>query len=151
MLVQRFDISNATAPECQPGSRVKGDSACVSDRKIRRFLQTKQANFLSWLGSSGAFNEQALNDDLQIIKSVFLEEGYVDVKVDPPQIYLSPDKRFIYISVNVEEGTRYKLGKIGAGGLRRRGRTEDAVRASSMRTWLGAVFPLEQGGQEGGT
>lgn len=132
VLVQRFDISgNATAPECQPGSRVKGDSACVSDRKIRRFLQTKQANFLSWLGSSGAFNEQALNDDLQIIKSVFLEEGYVDVKVDPPQIYLSPDKRFIYISVNVEEGTRYKLGKIRVQGdfVEEEGLTEDAVRA----------------------
>ena len=78
----------------------------------RRFLQTKQAGIVPWLTSSGTFNEMALDADLQIIRSVFLEEGYVDVQVDPPQVYLSPDKRFIYITVNVTEGPRYKLGAL---------------------------------------
>ncbi len=135
VLVQRLDISgNAEAAECERRGLARkraGDSACVTDRKIRRFLQTKQAGILPWLGTSGSFNEQALQDDLQIIKSVFLEEGYVDVQVDPPQVYLSPDKRFIYVTINVTEGTRYKLGKIKVQGdfVDEEGLTQEATRA----------------------
>ena len=114
VLVQRIDITG-------------NDN--IPDRKIRRFLQTKQAGILPWLTSSGTFNELALADDVQIVRSVFLEEGYVDVRVDPPQVFLSPDKRFIYISVNVEEGSRYKLGKVKVSGdfVENEGLTSESV------------------------
>ncbi len=115
VLVQRIDITG-------------NDN--IPDRKIRRFLQTKQAGILPWLTSSGTFNELALQDDVQIVRSVFLEEGYVDIRVDPPQVFLSPDKRFIYISVNVDEGQRYQLGKIKVSGdfVAAEGLTEPSVR-----------------------
>jgi len=102
----------------------------VPDRKIRRFLQTKQAGILPGLTSAGTFDERARDDDVQIIRSVFLEEGYVDVRVDPPRVYLTPDKRFINISVNVEEGTRYRLGKLKVDGdfVPEEGLTAAAVR-----------------------
>ena len=101
----------------------------IPDRKIRRFLQTKQAGIVPWLTSSGTFNEMALEADLQIIRSVFLEEGYVDVQVDPPQVYLSPDKRFIYITVNVTEGPRFMLGALKSQGyfVLEVGLTQEAV------------------------
>ena len=163
VLVQRLDISgNAEAAECDLRGTARkrvGDSACVTDRKIRRFLQTKQAGILPWLGSNGTFNEAALGDDLQIIKSVFLEEGYVDVQVDPPQVYLSPDKRFIYISINVDEGTRYKLGKIKVQGdfVEEEGLTKGAVKAvldgamaaTMTERWVKARGKAEKSGGEG--
>jgi outer membrane protein insertion porin family len=115
VLVQRIDITG-------------NDN--IPDRKIRRYLQTKQAGILPWLTSSGTFSELALQDDVQLVRSVFLEEGYVDVRVDPPQVFLSPDKRFIYVSINVEEGIRYKLGKIKISGdfVEEEGLTHASVR-----------------------
>ena len=88
----------------------------LTDRQIRRYMQTKQAGIVPWLTSSGTFNELILEADVQVVRSVYLEEGYVDVQVDPPQIYLSPDKRFIYITINVVEGSRYELGEITVDG-----------------------------------
>ena len=84
----------------------------LPDRKVRRFLQTKQGGIAPWLTSAGSFDEDVLEVDVQTVRQVFMEEGYVDVKVDAPKVYLSPDKRFIFISINVQEGPRYKLGGI---------------------------------------
>ncbi|MCA9300124.1 MAG: BamA/TamA family outer membrane protein, partial [Phycisphaerales bacterium] len=84
----------------------------IPDRKVRKYLQTKQAGILPWLTNSGTFNEDNLENDVQIVKTVFLEEGYVDVKVDEPRVFLSPDKRSIYLSIHVEEGPQYQIGAV---------------------------------------
>jgi outer membrane protein insertion porin family len=88
----------------------------IPDRKIRRYMQTKQAGIIPWLTNSGTFDETNLDTDREIIKQVFLEEGYVDVKVEESKVYLSPDKRFIYITTHVEEGPQYTLGTIAVTG-----------------------------------
>ncbi len=114
VLVSRIDISgNDNLP----------------DRKIRRFLQTKQAGIVPWLTNSGTFLEENLENDVYVVRSVYLEEGYVDVAVDPPRVYLSPDKRNIYIDIHVEEGTRYRIGKIEVDGeyIPEEGLTEAAI------------------------
>lgn len=102
----------------------------VPDSKIRKFLQTKQAGIMPWLSNSGVFNEAALETDMQIVRQVLLEEGFVDVKVEPPTTFLSPDKRFIYITMHVTEGPKYKLGRISIEGdfSEEEGLTKTAVR-----------------------
>lgn len=102
----------------------------IPDRKIRRYLQTKQAGPLGWLTSSGAFKEENLKNDVDIVRSLYLEEGYVDVKVDPPKIYLTPDKRAITVSVHVTEGPKYQLGAIRVEGdfVPEEGLTREAAR-----------------------
>ena len=101
----------------------------VPDRKIRRFLQTKQAGPIPLLTNSGTFREENLEADVQIVRSVFLEEGYVDVAVDEPKVYLSPDRRAIYITIHVEEGPKYQLGAIKVRGdfVPEEGLTQPAV------------------------
>ena len=94
---------------------IVGNSA-VPDKKIRRFLQTKQAGIVPWLTNSGVFNEATLEADTQIVRSVMLEEGYVDIKVEPPTTYLSPDKKFIYVTMHVTEGPLYQFGRISIEG-----------------------------------
>lgn len=88
----------------------------VPDKKIRKFLQTKQAGIMPWLSNNGVFNEAALETDVQIVRQVLLEEGFADVQVEPPTTYLSPDKRFIYITMHVTEGPKYTLGRISVEG-----------------------------------
>lgn len=88
----------------------------VADRKIRKYMQTKPAGILPWLTSSGTFREEYLTEDAYRVRQVLLEEGYVDANVDSPKVYLTPDKRFIEISIHVTEGPRYRLGDITVGG-----------------------------------
>ena len=102
----------------------------VPDRKIKRYMQTKEGGFAPWLTQAGTFDRNKLEADQQSINFVFMEEGYVDARVDAPRIYLSPDKRFIYISFHVEEGERYDVGRVDVAGdfLPERGLSRSAVR-----------------------
>ena len=84
VLIQNIDI---TGNEAMP------------DQKVTRFMQTKKAGLVPWLTSSGTFDEYTLDDDSQVIRSVYLEEGYVDVKVSKPRTFLSLDKKYIQISI----------------------------------------------------
>ncbi|MDP2313727.1 MAG: outer membrane protein assembly factor BamA [Pseudomonadota bacterium] len=103
----------------------------VPDAKLRKFMQTKAGGILPWLTSSGTFIQDALDNDVYILRSVFLEEGYVDAQVDQPKVFLSPDKRYIYVTIHVNEGPRYRLGKVTVQGdfVPEEGLTEGAVRA----------------------
>ncbi len=88
----------------------------VDDAKIKKFMQTKEAGIVPWLTSSGTYIEENLDNDTYVVRSVLLEEGYVDAQVDHPSVFLSPDKRYIYISVHVTEGPQYKIGKMDVRG-----------------------------------
>ena len=88
----------------------------VPDSKVKRFLQIKEGGIAPWLTSTGSFRSDLLDADRQTVSAVFLEEGYVDVQVSKPNVYLSPDKRYIYVSYQVDEGERYKVGNIDVTG-----------------------------------
>ncbi len=101
----------------------------VADGKIKRFLQIKEGGPVPWLTSSGTFKQGELETDAQRVTAVYLEEGYVEAKVDPPKVYLSPDKRFIYISYHITEGKQYKIGDVSVDGdfVEEEGLTEGAL------------------------
>jgi outer membrane protein insertion porin family len=110
MVELTFDITEGRKVVVQTIDITGNDN--VTDRKIRRFMQTKQGGLAPWLTNSGTFDETLLDADMQVVRSVFLEEGYADIAVDPPKVYLSPDRRTITVTIHVIEGTRYKLGRL---------------------------------------
>ncbi len=84
----------------------------VPDAKIRRYMQTRPGGIVPWLTSKGTYIQENLEADVYAVRSVFLEEGYVEVQVDAPKVYLSPDKRYIYVDIHVTEGPKYQLGEV---------------------------------------
>lgn len=101
VIIQRIDFTGNTS---------------VPDQRIRKFMRTKEGGFAPWLTSTGSYKAELLEEDQQVIQFVFLEEGFLDVKVDPPKVYLSPDKRYIFISFNIEEGPQYTINSVDAAG-----------------------------------
>jgi outer membrane protein insertion porin family len=79
-------------------------------------MNTQEGGYLSFLTSSGTYREEAFQSDLQNIQFVYGDRGYVTVKVDKPSIALSADKRYLYITIRIEEGEQYRVGKIDFSG-----------------------------------
>ena len=88
----------------------------VPKDEIAPYMQTQEGNYLAFLSSAGTYKEEAFQRDLQAIQAVYLEKGYVNVKVGKPSIMLSPDRAFLYISIPIEEGDPYTIGKIDFAG-----------------------------------
>jgi outer membrane protein insertion porin family len=98
----------------------------VPDEELAGVMQTRTGSWLSFLTSGGTYREEAFQRDLQAIQFVYGDRGYLHAKVEKPALQLSPDRRFIYLTIRVEEGQKYRIGKISfAGEL---GRDESELR-----------------------
>ena len=82
------------------------------DEAFKKLMQTKEGSWLSWITSRGTFKEDMLKGDMEILSSHYLNNGYIQVKIEEPQVSLTPDKRWIYITVRIDEGKKFKIGKI---------------------------------------
>jgi len=49
-------------------------------------------------------------------RGLYFDQGYIFVKFGKPAIELSPDKRYIFITMSIEEGEPFDVGKIDVGG-----------------------------------
>ncbi len=82
---------------------------------ISPFLQTKEGGLLPFM-AGGTFREDAFEADMQAVQGVYLEKGYVEVKVARASVQLSPDRQYLFITIPVVEGQQYDLGEIGFSG-----------------------------------
>jgi outer membrane protein insertion porin family len=88
----------------------------ISADELKGVIFTKEASFLSFLTSEGTYREEIFQRDLQIIQADYYDHGYINVKVDKPLVSISPDKRFIFITIKIDEGERFKIGKVDFAG-----------------------------------
>lgn len=79
---------------------------------IKGLLATQVGGYLSFFTSEGTYREELFQRDLQVIQMAYLDRGFINVRVDKPTVALTPDKRYIDITIRVEEGEQYSLGKL---------------------------------------
>ncbi len=88
----------------------------VNPKEFRRFLETKEAGFLSFMTSSGTFNQSLMETDAEIIAAYYNEKGYIRATVEAPRAFITPDRKGIEVTFKIHEGERYKLGAIRVAG-----------------------------------
>ncbi len=88
----------------------------VPASELKGVLATREGSWLSPLTSEGTYREELFQRDLEIIKAVYIDKGFVNIRVDKPAVTLSPDKRNIFISIHLDEGERFDMGKIDFSG-----------------------------------
>jgi outer membrane protein insertion porin family len=93
-----------------------GNSAFTDDQLKRTLRNTQEGGFFSWATSSGNFKELDFKNDLQMLQFWYLNEGYVKFRYDPPIVTVSEDKKWVFITLKVEEGPQFKMGTIDFGG-----------------------------------
>ena len=82
------------------------------ENEIREGFELDTANWLSWLRQDDRYSKEALTGDLEKIRSFYMDRGYADFRVESSQIAISPNKKDMFVTINVHEGTRYNLSNI---------------------------------------
>jgi len=80
--------------------------------KLREVMDTKESRWWRFLSSADVYDPDRMSYDRELLRKFYLSEGYADFRVLSATAELTPSRDGFMITFNVEEGDRYKFGKI---------------------------------------
>jgi len=104
--------------EIQEGERAKIRQVNVvgnksfNDEEILDEFELQTGNFLSFIRKDDRYSKEALEGDLEALRSFYMDRGFADFRWDSVQVAISPDKRDIFITINIAEGERYVISDV---------------------------------------
>lgn len=87
-----------------------------SDETLLDELQLGVPGTWSFFSSIDEYAKPKLAADIETIKSYYQDRGYIRFNVTSTQVSITPDKKDIYITINVSEGEQYKISKVELAG-----------------------------------
>ncbi len=102
------------------GARVRqinivGNRVFAEEELLDKF-ELSAPTLFSFLNQKDQYSRQKLSGDLESLKSHYLEHGYLNFSIDSTQVSITPDKKDIYVTINISEGEQYTISEIKFGG-----------------------------------
>ena len=88
----------------------------ISQGDIKDVMKTKKWWIFSFITSSGIYREIEMRGDIERIRELYHSQGYIYVVISEPVVTLSPDKKKLFINIQVSEGEQYKVGQMSFSG-----------------------------------
>ncbi|MDD1795248.1 outer membrane protein assembly factor BamA [Enterovibrio makurazakiensis] len=92
------------------GNTVFSDEELKNNFKLR--ADVPWWNFLA----NEQYQKQVLAGDLESLRSFYLNRGYLKFRVDATNVSISPDKKGVYITLNIDEGQPYTVSDVNVRG-----------------------------------
>jgi len=83
-----------------------------SEKDIRENFELDTANWLSWIRQDDRYSKEALEGDLETLRSYYMDRGYADFRVDSTQVAISPNKKDIFVTIGIHEGELYTISDV---------------------------------------
>jgi len=75
-----------------------------------------EEGYFTGLSGSGQFKQDMFERWIQGIRFIYFNKGFIQAKIDRPQVTVTPDKKGIYITINIDEGEAFDVGDIDFSG-----------------------------------
>ncbi|MBI3516909.1 MAG: outer membrane protein assembly factor BamA [Proteobacteria bacterium] len=83
-----------------------------SDGALRGAIQTVETRWFRFLSSDDSYDPDRVTYDRELLRRFYLKNGYADFKVLSAVAELAPDQGSFYLTFTIDEGERYRFGKI---------------------------------------
>ena len=87
-----------------------------SESTLRGLFALTTPGWLTWYTDADKYSREKLERDIEELKSFYLNRGYLEFKVEPPQVTISPDRKDIFITLTINEGKPYKVSSVKLAG-----------------------------------
>lgn len=84
----------------------------IPDEELKGFMQTREESLFSPLSGSGNFKEFNFKTDVERLKYLYKTRGFLQVNIGNPSITVSEDKKWIFITIKVNEGPKFTVNNV---------------------------------------
>ena len=106
----RIDIEEGDRAKIRQVNIVGNNS--FAEDEIRSDFELDTANWLSWIRQDDRYSKEALEGDLEKLRSFYMDRGYADFRVDSTQVAISPNKKDIFVTIGIHEGDLYTISDV---------------------------------------
>lgn len=83
-----------------------------SESRLKEIVGSREEAFWRFLSSSDSYDPERVNFDKELLRRFYLRNGYADVEISSANAELSPDRSAFFLTFNINEGERYRVGDI---------------------------------------
>lgn len=87
-----------------------------SDEDLLYLFELKTTHWLSFFKNDDKYAREKLSGDLERLRSHYLDRGYINMDIASTQVSITPDKKHVYITVNIDEGEKYTVRNVKLSG-----------------------------------
>ncbi len=113
-----------------------------SDGRLRSIIRTKETVWWRFFSSDDKFDPDRLTFDRELLRRFYLTDGFADFRVISAVAELTPDRKNFFITFTVDEGARYRFGKVEVEARLRDLKAESIVKAVEIEE--GDWYNVEQ-------
>jgi outer membrane protein insertion porin family len=110
----RIEVSEGEVAKIR-AINIVGNHVFDDDTLLKTFTLSTPTLF-SFLTKHDQYSKQQLAADLESLRNFYQNQGYLDFAVDSTQVSITPDKRDIYVTVNITEGRKYTVTDVKLAG-----------------------------------
>lgn len=88
----------------------------ITDEELKNFMQTREESYFSFMSGSGNFKEINFQTDVERLKYYYKTRGYLQINIQNPEVTASEDKKWIFITVRMQEGPQFSVNNISYNG-----------------------------------
>jgi len=86
------------------------------DSKLRKIVKSRKKGILSFITGSGKLMDEFLEADMMLLTRLYLKHGYLRVNISAPNVEITKDKKYVYITYRIDEGKQYRVNSVTVAG-----------------------------------
>ncbi len=94
---------------------IVGNKVFEDDDLLEEFALSTPTLFSFYTGND-QYSKQKLAGDLEKLRTHYLNRGYINFNIDSTQVSITPDRKDVFITINITEGDQFTVNKVKLAG-----------------------------------
>lgn len=97
------------------GINIVGAQA-FSEKQLIGEMTLRTPGWLTWYTKNDRYSREKLAADLETLRAFYQNLGYLDFNIESTQVSITPDRKDIYLTINISEGEKYTVSSVDISG-----------------------------------
>ena len=97
------------------GINIVGAQA-FSEKQLIGEMTLRTPGWLTWYTKNDRYSREKLAADLETLRAFYQNRGYLDFNIESTQVSITPDRKDIYLTINISEGEKYTVSSVDISG-----------------------------------